>query len=158
MQSSFKVEIYCPLWFSVEILVFIFQGYCIFWSASPVKFVCVFLLLKRGWQMSLLYLMTQCNRCNSWLFVIGVLSVYIELIFLLAGLEFGQFFHYRLNFGEWTFGVCSIANGTLNMMRKEKLKYLTPKQKLAVGGEQGRQDSVLPPVLLDLKASCFRVV
>lgn len=61
------------------------------------------------------------------------LSVYIELIFQLEGLEFGQSFHYRPNFGECVFGVCSMANGTLNMMRKEKLKYLTPKHKLAVG-------------------------
>lgn len=112
--------------------------------------------------MSLLYLMTQCNRCNSRLFVTEVLSVYIELIFLLARLGFGQFFHYRPNFGECMFGVCSMVNGTLNMMRKEKLKYLSPKYKLAVGGEQRRQDSVPPLILLDfelsLKTGCFRVV
>lgn len=70
------------------------------------------------------------------------LSVYIELIFLLAELEFGQFFHYRPNFRECTLGVCSMVNGALNTMRKEKLEYLTPEQKLIVGQEQRRQVSV----------------
>lgn len=75
-------------------------------------------------------------------FYYGGLSVHTELIFLLAGLEFGQFFHYRPNFGECILGVCSMANGALNTMRKGKLRYLTPKQKLVVRQEQRRQDSV----------------
>lgn len=65
------------------------------------------------------------------------LSAYIELIFVL-GLEFSQLFHYRPNFGECIFGVSSMANGTLNMMKKDQLKHLTPKHKLAVGWEKRR--------------------